>query len=227
MENCRSADSLPRIDRPDARLVVLGQWRAGAAGTQHAVVEAAARQWQRVAWPVGLLLHTVFAGSDGYTIAHYAQPVDEQAFRGFAAKREWAAGIDAIAPGTKRFGVTPYRLYRSVWTGEQSEPGCVVMVRFTVETTAQATEWVDALIDAGRDDNPPAGMLSAHFHISLTGNGILNYAEWVDAISHETTMATRDQHADNNVVKIVDGTPGVRFAGVDRFTYWRSTSAPA
>lgn len=41
----------------------------------------------------------------------------------------------------------------------------VVMVRFAVETTAQATEWVDALIDAGALPHQP----QRHRHPQLSG----------------------------------------------------------
>jgi DNA-binding transcriptional MerR regulator len=217
-------DLLPRIDRPEVGLVVLGEWRAASPGTQHAVVDAAVAQGQRLGWPAGLLSHTVFAGSDGCAVVHYSQATDEETFKNFTSNPQWAAGVDAVVPGVQRLGAKPYRLYRSVRTATPGEAGCVVIVRFTTETAEHAAAWVDALLEAGRGDDPPAGMLSAHFHISLDGTSILNYAEWVDSASHESSVQARPQHADSDLVKVVDETPGVRFVGFDRFPRWRSVA---
>jgi hypothetical protein len=70
-------DLLPRIDRPEVGLVVLGEWRATSPGTQHAVVDAAVAQ--------GQLSHTVFAGNDGCAVVHYSQATGEETFKNFTS----------------------------------------------------------------------------------------------------------------------------------------------
>lgn len=98
---------------------------------------------------------------------------------------------------------------------------------FDTESVEHAEAWVKAITAAGREDSTPAGMLSAHFHISLDGKRILNYAEWTDADSHKRAVEARPQVANSSsVVKVVDETPGVTFAGVTRYPWWRSTMAP-
>lgn len=67
-------------------------------------------------------------------------------------------------------------------------------------------------------------MLSAHLHISLDGRRILNYVQWADADSHKRAVEARPQVANSSsVVNVVDETPGVHFAGVTRYLWWRTT----
>jgi hypothetical protein len=225
MGSLAPTDALPDVTRADAGLVLVGEW-AVPAGAQKRTIDAVAEQWSRVAWPDGLLSHAALAGPDHETVLHYSQAADEHGLRAFAqAKAEWLAGIDAAVAGITRRDVAAYRLYRSVVTAEPtpfSGPGCVVVVRFDVDGAEQARAWVDRLVEAGERQTPPSGMLSAHFHIALDGTAILNWAEWTDPAAHQATLG--DRPSDNEVVQVVDATPGVRFVDFHRFTWWRTTS---
>jgi hypothetical protein len=220
-----SNDVLPDVARPDAGLALVGEWTVPG-GAQQRTIDAVADEWSRVEWPDGLLSHSVLTGPDHGTVLHYAQAADEHGLRAFAqAKSNWVAGIDALVAGIIRRGVTAYRLYRSVVTAgpaPASGPGCVVVVRFDVDGVEQARAWVDRLVEVGEQQAPPSGMLSAHFHISVDGAGILNWAEWTDPAAHQATIAQRP--TDNEVVQVVDATPRVRFVDFHRFTRWRTTS---
>lgn len=216
-------DVLPDIGRPDAPLVLVGEWTVPA-GEQQRTVDAVADQWSRTGWPDGLVSHTVFAGGDHRTVLHYSQATSEDGLRAFAhAKPGWAAGVDATVAGITRRGVTAYRLHRSVIASESGRsPGCVVVVQFHTDGTERAGDWVDRLVDTGNREAAPPGLLSAHFHVALDGTRILNYAEWTDPAAHQATLGHRP--ADNDVVQIVDDTPGVRFLGFHRFTRWHTAA---
>jgi hypothetical protein len=218
-------DVLPDVARADAGLALVGEWTVPG-GAQQRTIDAVADAWSRVGWPDGLLLHTALAGSDHGTVLHYSQAADENGLRAFGqAKSNWVAGIDAVVAGITRRGVAAYQFYRSVVTAEPvsaSGPGCVVVVRFDVDGLEQARAWVDRLVEAGEQQMPPSGMLSAHFHIAVDGTGILNWAEWTDRAAHQATVAHRP--TDNEVVQVVDATPGVRFVDFHGFTGWRTTS---
>lgn len=220
--------SLPDPTRGDAAVALVGEW-AVPDGSQRRTVDAVADAWSRVGWPDGLLSHTVLAGSEHGTVLHYSQAADEGGLRAFAGvKSDWVAGIDAAVAGIVRRGVTAYRLHRSVVAAERaggSGPGCVVVVRFDADDAEQAHAWVDRLVEASGDQAPPPGMVSAHFHVAVDGTGILNWAEWTDVAAHQATLGHRP--ADSAVVRVVDATPGVRFAGFQRFTWWRATSGTA
>jgi Antibiotic biosynthesis monooxygenase len=224
MRSSAPTDRLPDVPRPDAAVVLVGEW-AVPAGEQQRTIDAVADQWSRVAWPEGLLSHTVLAGLDHATVLHYSQAGDEHALRAFAGtKSDWVAGIDASVGPIGRRGVAAFRLYRSVVTSELGPvPGCVVVVRFRADGGDQARAWVDRLVEAGNQQSPPPGLLSAHFHIALDGTGIVNYAEWTDPAAHQATLGPRP--TDNAVVRVVDATPGVQFVGFRRFTRWRTVTA--
>lgn len=100
-------------------------------------------------------------------------------------------------PGIDRRGVTAYRVHRSVVPeGSSGDVGCIVVVTFETDSAEQATAWIDALAEVGRDDDPAPGMLAAHFHVSTAGTRVLNYAEWVDVAAHQSSVQGRPAHTD-------------------------------
>jgi Antibiotic biosynthesis monooxygenase len=79
----------------------------------------------------------------------------------------------------------PYRLYRSHVNADLQDtmPGsrCVVIVTidFDGSDEQRLRGWINAVVDAlEAEPNAIPGMICGHFHASLAGNRVLNYAEW-------------------------------------------------
>jgi hypothetical protein len=125
-----SAVELPEMARPDAGLVVVGEWLVDTPARQRKVIDAAVDLWQRFDWPDGLLSYTIYAATDGTTVVHYSQATDPAVFDGFNdVKARWAAAVDAAVPGIERHGVVTYEPYPSaIPSGAREELGCVVFV---------------------------------------------------------------------------------------------------
>ncbi|MFE6775373.1 hypothetical protein [Streptomyces sp. NPDC057702] len=195
----RPAPAFPDAARADAGLATFSTWRVGTPERQRAAVDAIAAAWERLPWPTpDLLGYSVYTATDGETLAHYAQWTSEAAYERYAATRSQAthlAAIDAAVPGIERVGVTPYRLYRTARTPgarETSAPGAVIAVdiEFDGPDEARLRRWVDGWFDG---DEPEVddfdGLLAAHFHVSVDGTRVLNYAEWVSVQAHVEALA--------------------------------------
>jgi heme-degrading monooxygenase HmoA len=181
---------LPDVTRPDADIVLVGEWTVATPERQRAAVDAAMAAWEDLLWPEGLFAHHGFVGVDGTSVLHYIQWTGEEAIRAFqqTTRPAWARRVDEAVPGIERQGVTGYQLYRSA-NGEASEqiPGCIVAVMhaFDGPDIERARQFIDARI-TGVDDEPMPGFIAAHFHISTDGGRMLNYAEWVSEQAHAT-----------------------------------------
>ncbi|GAA4924552.1 antibiotic biosynthesis monooxygenase [Streptomyces coeruleoprunus] len=188
----------PDLTRPGVGLVKVSTWRVGTPERQRAAVDAIARTWQSRPWPVdGLLSYTVHIGSDGDTLLHYTQWRGEEDYRELVRtqRAERNAEIDAAVPGIERVDLRSYELYRSgsrADAGESRVPGCVVIVdvEFDGPDHKRQQAWVDAVFEAlDSEPAPHPGGISGHFHTSLDGTRVLNYAEWESARAHEEAMA--------------------------------------
>lgn len=89
-------------------------------------------------------------------------------------------------------GGVAYRRYRSAQEeGSVERPvGCVVLVSVEFDRPGVAEEWVDLVFTAlaAEEERHPGG-ISAHFHVSLDGLRVLNYAEWTSPEAHRDAMA--------------------------------------
>lgn len=185
----------PVVPRSDAPLAVLCTWRVHHPAEQRRVAAATVTGWGE-GLPPGCLSRTCLVSTDGAAVAHYSQWRSEQAWRAVTpaecAPVDWAVAQAPVA----------YQLYRS----EVEKPdhtaatGCVVLVEVTFEepNVARARAWVDAMLDGpaggepplrgadpGADEEPAVpGLLAAHFHTSIAGDRVLNYAEWRDEADH-------------------------------------------
>ena len=50
-------------------------------------------------------------------------------------------------------------------------------------------DWIDAVLLALEADEPHPGGLGAHFHTSIDGTRVLNYAEWKSEQAHVEALA--------------------------------------
>jgi hypothetical protein len=127
---------------------------------------------------------------------HFTQWTGQVAARAFTRsdKSLWASAVDDAVPGIARLKVTAYRRYRSTTALTAPPPtGCLVTVTvdFDGPDPRRQRAWVDNTFAAAGtvDPSPDAGMLAAHFHVSLDGTRVLNLAEWTSAQAHRDALA--------------------------------------
>jgi len=229
-----STSALPDITRPDAGVVLAGEWGVGTPERQIAAAEAVVAAWERVPWPQGLLSYTLLVGTDGDTVLHYSQWTSEAAIREFVqtARPQWVRGIDDAIPGIERRGVVTYRLYRSgVRDGTPPVPGCIVAVtvEFDGPDAQRLRRWIDTVFDAlEAEAGPHPGGISGHFHVSTDGTRVLNYAEWTDEAAHREAVERSGQGTVGSGAKWqrVQSFPGVVSGGFKRYRPYRSLSRP-
>lgn len=214
------------ITRPDVGIVVVSQWSVRPPEHQRAAAEAAIVQWESEPWPQALVSLNCFLSIDGESVLTYAQWTSDEAYREF--QRSYrpmpCRRIDESIRGIERSESVMYRLYRSyVSDGSPRVPGCVVVVNIEADGTEKARQWVDFMIDdVGAKAGPPPGLISANFHISIDGTGVLNYAEWTDEEAHRAV----ESPSPTVVVRITEGVPGVRPVGFKRYRPYRSLAKP-
>ncbi|WP_241518792.1 antibiotic biosynthesis monooxygenase [Streptomyces sp. CB03238] len=209
-------------------VIKVSTWRVGTPERQRAAVDAIAKTWAGREWPdVGPLSYSVYTGEDGDTLLHYSRWPSEEAYQEFfRSHRDDRNGeIDAAVPGIERVGLRSYELYRSgrLNPGDPRVPGCVVIVdvEFDGPDADRQRAWVDAVFEAlETDPSPHPGGISAHFHVSLDGTRVLNYAEWESAEAHIEALAAPGDGvgAATPQWRKVRTYPGVVGSGVRRYT---------
>lgn len=208
-------------------------WRVGTAERQRAAVDAVTRAWESRPRPTeGLLGYHLFAGTDGDELLHYTQWADVDSHAGFVGRwqrQERVDEIDAAVPGIERPGLTRTRRYRSGGPaeGDDRTPGCVVLVDVEFEGPDEGRQraWVDAVFDALADDPAPhPGGISAHFHLSIDGRRVLNYAEWESERAHREALAAPGDGVGSRTPlwERVQRFPGLRGSTVRRYRPVRS-----
>lgn len=204
-------EALPDLTRLDSQLVLAGLWTAGTPATQHAAADAALARWEQQPLPAAALSHTCLLGDDGAAIFHYSQWADEEGVEELPVIR----GIVADS-------FTKYRLYRTMTAASAVASGCVVIVSVTFDgpDEKRLRRWVDAVFDAVAADPATAGGLAGHFHVSVDGTRVLNFAEWTDAVSHQRAL----DRVPGPKWQSVREFPGIVSADVKRFRPYRSVS---
>lgn len=230
-------DSRPDLTRSGVGVVKVSTWDVGTPERQRAAVEAISKVWQSRDWPyAGLLSYTVHTGEDGRTLLHYSQWTDEDAYQEFfrSFRDDRNAEIDAAVPGIERLGLHSYELYRSgsLSGDDRRIPGCVVIVdvAFDGPDAARQRAWVNGVFEAlGTDPYPHPGGISGHFHVSLDGTRVLNYAEWESAEAHREALSAPGDGMGSRTPQWakVQNFPGMTGDGVNRYTPALSLSAGA
>ncbi len=191
---------LPAVARPDVGLVVLTPRYAGGPERQTEAADAALAAWSRGPLPPGLVSLSVFTSLDGEALLLYSQWADNEAYSAYgrgAEPGEWSL-VDAVR----------YRLVRSMTDQAGSGvPGCVITGTFDVDGPERQRHIVDALVDVASRVEPFPGALTAHFHLSVDGTRVLNYAEWTSSEDHDRAM---DNAELDEIYRVSLETPGVR-----------------
>ncbi|WP_329049678.1 antibiotic biosynthesis monooxygenase [Streptomyces violaceus] len=217
----RRTEQHPDLTDPRIGAPLFSTWRVGTPERQGRTVEAIGRTWERRPWPAdGLLGYHVYVGHDRSTLMHHSQWSGEQAFEAFVKthRQERVDEIDTAVPGIERVGLGRYRRYRSREraVGDERVPGLIVTVRidFEEETGERPEEWVDLVLKAlGDDQEGHAGLISAHFHLSVDGGHVLNYAEWESDQAYDEALAAPGADAWERVRAYpgMKGTSGSRY----------------
>ncbi|GAB2593796.1 antibiotic biosynthesis monooxygenase [Streptomyces capparidis] len=193
--------TLPDMTRPGVGAPFFSRWSLGTPQRQRAAVEAVAAAWEGRPWPTpGLLGYHVYTGTDGDTLMHHSQWVDDDAYEAFAAAQrpERVAEIDEAVPGLRRLALHRTRRHRAFVPAAADDSaaagavGCVVLVVAELKgpDPRRQREWANAVCEAlETDPSPPPGLLSAHFHLSTDGTEIVNYAEWTSERAHADALA--------------------------------------
>ena len=208
-------------------VILVGEWSLPGPEQQRRAADAALNAWRHILWPDGLIAYSCLLGEDERSVLHYSQWSGENAARVFASadKRRWAQAVDDSVPGIDRRGVTAYRLYRSTTPLDHAPPaGCLVTVTIGFDGPDEGRQqaWIDSVFTAAgtASPEPKAGMLAAHFHVSLDGTRVLNLAEWSTSRAHRNAVDSADASA-QRLRAAVHAFPGVTRTVVRRYARYR------
>ena len=199
---------VPDVRRADVAAVFVGQVHVGDADAASSVLAELTRQWELAPPVAGVHSVGVYLDTTGETVLVYVQS---------GLSQSWSTVIGDV-PAARELGVGEYRLRRSV-VPTTGTPGSVVIATFDVDGPVQQ-DAVIATLTATLEGRPAApGMLSAHFHASVDGTRVLNYAEWTTDEAHEAFLAGETR---STTLRVSTGLPGVRPIGFRRYHLWSS-----
>ena len=230
----RTTDTLPQIDRPDAGIVAVTEFPVGTPERLQAILETSASAWATLPWPETLLSITWLASLDDTKALAYVQWKDDSEFEAYGRTHRpiLAEHFRAALPDLTLAPPVFYRRYRSGVRPDAPVPGCIVVVAVEFEGADEARQraWIDTVFDAiAAEATPPAGGISGHFHTSVDGTRVLNYAEWVDAASHQAAIERSGQGAVGSGPKWreVQAYPGLKASRVTRYRFVRRLIGPS
>ena len=158
---------MPDLEHTGVESILVTRWTAD--DPEAAVEEALAG-----VRPEGLVSASGYAGLDGTSALVYEQ---------------WQG-----SPAHRRDGAVEYRRYRGATRPDAPEVGCVVVVEVEFVEGVDPRTWIDLVFEAlESDENPAAGGISGHFHVSVDGRRALNYAEWTSEAAHVAALANSGQ----------------------------------
>ncbi|WP_067827921.1 hypothetical protein [Actinomadura kijaniata] len=210
------SERYPDITRDDAGVVLVNEWNVGTRDRQRAGADAVARLWRAGPLPEHALSLNLYVSDDGTSVLAYKQWTDLDAYREFARTAR-SAQAGEVAPGITRHEPTAYRLYRHGLGEKGAAPGSIVIVQFETRDGTAARTLVDTLFDVYGDEEPGKGAIGSHFHIAVDGSRMLNYAEFVDAASHEALITT-ETSGSRRLTSVLADVEGITPLGFRRYT---------
>jgi hypothetical protein len=130
----------------------------------------------------------------------YEQWATEEAYSAsLMIRQRGSLSADALAISTRDQPLVSgeYRLYRShrnaISEGEMPRSRNIVIntVDFEGPDEQRLRRWIDNVVDAlEAEPNAIPGMISAHLHVSTTGDRVLNFAEWTSERAYDEALAT-------------------------------------
>jgi hypothetical protein len=203
-----SADQLvfPDVRRLDARIALVSPLYVGTPERQGIEALRAAAAFRENSLPDGFVSFSAFGSTDGETLLTYAQWTSDSAYRRYQENLEPSADANRADP-------IRFVLYRSSVLDPESRPGILVAPTFDVDGPDRQRTSIDALVDGPLSKQIP-GLIASHFHASLDGSRVLNWAEWTNEAAHEQFMQTA---APGEFLEAIT-MPGVRGIGGKRYT---------
>jgi hypothetical protein len=218
----------PDIVRADSHMVLISKWRVDDPANQEATGDSAIGLWDHLEWPKGLLSHNVYLGTDGSSVLQYSQWTGEEAIDSFTEKHLQDRAQKAIdeVPGLERVEARKYRHYKSMYSDPSEwnrKPGCFIIVSFEADGPEWQQRFVDTLIGKieNRENPHHPGSIASHFHHSMDGKRVVNYAEFVDEASHKEVVQTILKE-DDEIPRLIAGMRGLRPLGFERFNLYKS-----
>ncbi|MCI0391823.1 MAG: antibiotic biosynthesis monooxygenase [Acidobacteria bacterium] len=218
------SSKLPDVTRPDVGTVSVIEWKVGIPERQQAFAEAFIGAWEGTPWPQGMLSANLLLSTDGSTVLNYAQWSGDDAYHEFARTHLQSRfeQIDRAVPEMNRSGPVNYRLYRSGVRPDAPTPGCIVIVsvEFDGPDEQRQRRWVDTVFEAlEAETEPHPGGISGHFHLSVDGARVLNYAEWTSEEAHREAVERSGQGSVGSGPKWrqVRSFPGIKSSGYKRY----------
>jgi hypothetical protein len=211
-ERARTATP-PTIDRPGVAAVYMSHWHVPDARTGQVQLDRVGDAWRRAEWPDGILTFSSYLGYDHDTVLTYVQCSRADVYRPF---------VHALPDPEARIEPVEYRLRQTVsLQSRESPPEAVVAASFDVDgperqrqIIAQVTEHLRA---ASAEQH--AGLLASHFHASVDGTRVINFAEWTSDEAHIAFLEGSMRHG---ALRLATATPGVRPIGFTRYHLYRS-----
>jgi heme-degrading monooxygenase HmoA len=189
-----SVDQLvfPDVRRLDARIALVSPLYVGTPERQGIEALRAAAAFRENSLPGGFVSFSAFGSTDGETLLTYAQWTSDSAYRRYQENLEPSADANRADP-------IRFVLYRSSV--------------LDVDGPDRQRTSIDALVDGPLSKQIP-GFIASHFHASLDGSRVLNWAEWTNEAAHEQFMQTA---APGEFLEAIT-MPGVRGIGGKRYT---------
>jgi hypothetical protein len=204
------------IDRPDVTQITLDVWPTAGAAQRRLAAQLAAD-----ALPPGARARHVHLGTNARTVLQYMQ---------------WAGApvaptgqATAAVPANAEIATLEHQrlVYVRSLPGDPSPTvGCIVVVRFDVDGIQRQLELIERIVEAAADIPAHPGMLGSHFHRSLDGTQVVNYAEFRDQQAHDEVVAGQLGET-SPVLHAIQAVPGVQPLGYERFLPFAATEAPA
>jgi hypothetical protein len=169
----------------------------------------------------------------------YAQWATEEAYRAFLKTRRQAPLLTdgIVTPASDQLRVSAeYRLYRSHRNAisEATTPSSRNIVINTVDFDGpdeqRLRQWIDNVVDAlEAEPNAIPGMISAHLHVSITGDRVLNFAEWTSERAYDEALASGPRgvgQSDLPEWRKIKDFPGVKGDTVNQYALYRALAIP-
>jgi hypothetical protein len=143
----------------------------------------------------GLLRYSLYRGLEDLTLLQVSHWSDTAHSERYLQSRTAAmpAGVEVQGPERPVDWSHSCQLYRSYVRATEEPAGCLVVVRQPLVRADQAVarEWVDGVC-AALDSQAPDGLGAASFFVSVTGDVVLNLAEWKSADAHRVALKSAD-----------------------------------
>ncbi|MBT2488560.1 antibiotic biosynthesis monooxygenase [Streptomyces sp. ISL-96] len=208
----------PQISRPDSHAVYMSYWFVDGAEQGRAVLDEIMAVWESAPRPEGILTFSCYLSTGNDVVLTYAQCTDDAVYRPFTRGLSLPAGPASTDP-------IEYRLHRDVLVDPTGQaPGAMVAASFDVDGSQRQRNIVDAIVrnvqSAPADEQ--AGLIAAHFHLSVDGSRVINFAEWTDDEAHIEFLGG---DLSRRSLEIANEMPGVRPLGFKRYHLYRSLAA--